>query len=580
MYDFDEGFNTQAGFGKEWFWEGLNMKAYTADFETTTDEDDCRVWAYAVCEVDNPENYLAGNSIEGFMEWCRRHANCELYFHNLGFDGAFILDYLEKHGWEWVESSQDAEALTYETLISDTNQFYCITLHFSRYFKVKIMDSLKIIPLSVKAIAKAYGLEEGKGELDYEAYREPGHRITPEEEDYIRRDVQIVAHALSRHFEQGLRKMTAGSNALKGFKDTLGGHRRFRFAYPVLDEEAEALIRKAYKGGWTYADKRIRGREVGRGMVFDVNSLYPSVMYCERLPYGKAHYAPEPDKMPQGELWVCAALVSFELREDHVPCIQVKGNSRFAPTEYLESSGGIVQMSFTNVDYELYKQQYEFTVHEWLGGYWFKSNDAQFRDYIDYWMGVKVKAGEEGNTGLRTLAKLMLNSLYGKFATRRTCIGKKPVLKEGVVRFEELPPEERDPVYLPVGVFITSYARRKTVSAAQACYHRFCYADTDSIHITGTEVPDFLDVDDFRLGAWKHESDFERAKFLRAKCYIEQEVGKEELTVHVSGMPAYIHPQVDFENFRIGAVYHGKLYQHRVEGGIVLVEGDMQIREV
>lgn len=578
MYEFDEGFNTQSPLGLQWFWEGLNMKAYTADFETTKDEDDCRVWAYAVCDIDEPSKYLVGNSIGGFMEWCRRHANCEVYFHNLAFDGSFILDYLEKHGWQWIGESVEAESLTYETLISDTNQFYCITLHFSRYFKVKIMDSLKIIPLSVKAIAKAYGLEEGKGELDYEAFREVGHRITADEEDYIRRDVQIVAHALRRHFEQGLRKMTAGSNALKGFKDTLGGHRRFRFSYPVLSEEEETLIRKAYKGGWTYVDKRIRGAEVGRGMVFDVNSLYPSVMYFERLPYGKAHFALDPSKMPADELWICSAMVSFELKPDHVPCIQLKGNSRFVPTEYLESSGGIVQMSFSNVDFELYSEQYDFKVHEWLGGYWFKSNDLQFRDYIDYWMGVKVKAGEEGNNGLRTLAKLMLNSLYGKFATRRTCVGKKPVLKDGVVRFEELPPEERDPVYLPVGVFITSYARMKTVSAAQACYDMFCYADTDSIHITGDVVPDFLDVDDFRLGAWKHESDFERAKFLRAKCYIEQEVGKDELTVHVSGMPAYVHSQVDFGNFEIGAVYHGKLYQRRVEGGIVLVEGDMQIR--
>jgi hypothetical protein len=28
---------------------------YTADFETTTDENDCRVWAYGVCEVVVPK---------------------------------------------------------------------------------------------------------------------------------------------------------------------------------------------------------------------------------------------------------------------------------------------------------------------------------------------------------------------------------------------------------------------------------------------------------------------------------------------------------------------------------------------
>ena len=137
-------------------------------------------------------------------------------------------------------------------------------------------------------------------------------------------------------------------------------------------------------------------------------------------------------------------------------------------------------------------------------------------------------------------------------------------------------PTEREPVYLPVGVFITAHARNKTISSAQACYDRFVYADTDSLHIIGTDYPDGLDIDPFRLGAWKHESTFTRAKFLHAKCYVEEIDGK--ITTHVAGMPANIHEQVDFDNFDLGSVYHGKLYQKRVKGGIVLVPGDMQIR--
>lgn len=27
------------------------MRKFTADFETTVDENDCRVWAYAICEI-------------------------------------------------------------------------------------------------------------------------------------------------------------------------------------------------------------------------------------------------------------------------------------------------------------------------------------------------------------------------------------------------------------------------------------------------------------------------------------------------------------------------------------------------
>lgn len=33
-------------------------------------------------------------------------------------------------------------------------------------------------------------------------------------------------------------------------------------------------------------------------------------------------------------------------------------------------------------------------------------------------------------------------------------------------------------------------------------YNQFCYADTDSIHITGTDIPD-IEVDGMKLYYWK-----------------------------------------------------------------------------
>ena len=43
---------------------------FTADFETTTDKNDCRVWAWAVCEIGVIDNIVIGNSIESFFETC------------------------------------------------------------------------------------------------------------------------------------------------------------------------------------------------------------------------------------------------------------------------------------------------------------------------------------------------------------------------------------------------------------------------------------------------------------------------------------------------------------------------------
>lgn len=558
--------------------EELLMKTYTADFETTTDIEDCRVWAFAICEVGNVSNVMYGITIEQFIQWCEENANCQLYFHNLAFDGAFIFDYLEKNGWTWQSGMSSNYDKTYTTLIGEANQVYQITLTFSKYRKVRIYDSLKVIPLSVKAMAKAYGLEEGKGELDYEAYREPGHMLTDEEKDYIRRDVQIVAHVLDVFLNEGLTKMTAGANALFWYKKSLGGYNAFRHVYPKIDEIEDKFVRKAYRGGFTYTDPRWACQEVGNGIVLDVNSLYPSVMHDCILPIGAGKWFDgKPEKDVRYNLWVACVTFSFKVKPDHIPCLQIKGNMRFGQTEYIRESGLPVTITVTSIDWELINMQYDVSHVRWIGGYKYQSSPNMFIDYVDHWNAEKVKAGEEGNLGKRQIAKLMLNSLYGKFATRLTISGKRPELQEdGVVRYVMMEEEKREPVYLPVGVFITAHARFKTITSAQKCYDRFLYADTDSLHLLGTDYPEGLDIDAFKLGAWKHESSFTRAKFLHAKCYIEEIDGK--LTTHVAGMPANVHDQVSFENFELGAIYHGKLYQKRVDGGIVLVPGDMQIR--
>lgn len=570
-----DDFNDGELFG---FWEGLNMRAYAADFETTTDPEDCRVWAFACCQVGDPDFVVYGKTVSEFVEWCEKAANCEVYFHNLAFDGAFLFGHLLNSGWRCLRDGEKPSDMTFSALIGEQNQVYCIEMYFTPVRKVKFMDSLKVIPLSVEAMARAYGLDEGKGELDYTAYRAPGHELTDEERDYIRRDVQIAAKVLHLHHQQGLRRMTAGSNALSDYKSMKGGNKGFRKVFPELTAEEDAFMRKAYRGGFTYVAPRYQHQMIGQGMVFDVNSLYPSVMYSCELPVGKPHWF---DGDPSGAYyptWIALGNFDFHLKSDHIPSLQLKNNPLFRSTEYI-ADGERQWITLTNVDYKLMCEQYDVTVNEWFGGYCFNTSACEFRQYIDKWVEVKNQATVEGNGGMRQIAKLMLNSLYGKFATRTTCQGKHPELDDaGVVRYVFDEPTERKAVYLPVGVFVTSYARYQTISSAQKVYDRFVYADTDSLHLLGTEVPDCLDVDPVRLGAWKHECDFDAARFLHAKCYAEHEVGAEKLTVHVAGMPARCHPGVTLENFEVGACYPGKLYTKRVPGGIVLVEGVMQIR--
>lgn len=115
----------------------------------------------------------------------------------------------------------------------------------------------------------------------------------------------------------------------------------------------------------------------------------------------------------------------------------------------------------------------------------------------------------------------------------------------------------------------------------------YAYSDTDSVHTNLTneeELKQIVDIDDYRLGAWKLESKFKKAKFLRQKCYIE-EYEDGTLNVTVAGLPKKIGQQVlNFDNFYIGfsteniKTDKNKLTYKHVNGGVVLVKTDFTIK--
>ena len=155
--------------------------------------------------------------------------------------------------------------------------------------KITFRDSLKIINQSVDSIARTFKLPESKLTIDYNAPREYGHVLTDEEKDYIKNDVVIVAKGLEYLYNMGLTKMTAGSNALYEYKKIMNPS-KFDKIYHRLTYECDKDLRQAYKGGFTYLNPIYEGLDVASGEVLDVNSLYPSVMYNNLLPFGEPFY--------------------------------------------------------------------------------------------------------------------------------------------------------------------------------------------------------------------------------------------------------------------------------------------------
>lgn len=539
-----------------------------------------------------------GEDIDSFINYCSLiNESSSFYFHNLKFDGEFIIHYLLTHGFVHVNEKK-LGANQFSTIISDLNVFYCIKVKFKEEVIISFFDSLKLLNFSVEEVAKAFNLSIKKLEIDYKAKREKGHKITDEEKEYLKHDVMIMSLALEKMFEMKITRMTIASNAMNFFKDTIS-KKRFGewFKPPLYDKD----LRQAYKGGFTYLNEIYRGKEVKEGIVLDVNSLYPSVMYYSPMPYGEGIYFDGkyvPDKLYN--LYIQNITCQFRIKKDMIPTIQIKNNLSFVPTEYLSSSNGeSINLTLTNVDLKLFLEHYDIYDVSYNWGWKYKSSTKIFKSYIDYWNELKVKATKEGNKPLRTIAKLMLNSLYGKFAASPEGRSKIPYLDNNIVKYKLSELEERTAYYLPISIFITSWARDKTIRSAQAVYHRFIYADTDSLHLEGTDIPENLLISDTELGKWKIESTFKRGKYLRQKCYIEDAVTpvdeiekfKKEnpeclhlvskdsiINIVCAGMPKGCYKNVTWENFDYGSVFDGKLGVKHTDGGIVLVDTTFTIK--
>lgn len=579
------------------------MKYYVVDTESTTKEDDCRVWAYAICDVFDFNNIIVGTSIDELMQWCSMQTdNPKIYIHNEKWDAQFILYWLFKNGFTHVQDRRNRATKTFTTLISDKGLYYSIEVIFKlqgkKVRKVTFYDSYKLIPLSVEGIAAAFHLPFKKLEIDYSAHDDlpEGSPLSPKEDKYIRHDVMIVAYGIRFFLELGLDKMTIGSCALNEYK-TIIGKKKFDLLFPPSEHSED--IRQSYRGGFTYLEPQFAGKVLQNGIVLDVNSLYPDRMrYC-LLPYGNPiFYRGEykPDEIYT--LYVQMIRCQFKLKPGKIPTIQIKNSMFFTGNEYLTTSGDEeITLVLTSVDLEIFLDHYEVYNLEYVAGWKFKGAYGLFDEYVDKWISSKEQASREENWGMYLISKLFLNSLYGKFGTSTIIKSKVPYLdKNDVVHYYDSEPEQKEGVYIAMASFITSYARQKTILSAQKIkddYNagrsniQFVYADTDSLHCISPDfsLPEDLEIHPTKLGAWKYEGKWKRAKFLRQKCYIEEFTKHTDaldpeykLKVTVAGMPDSCYDQVDFRNFKIGASYKGKKQPQIVKGGVILRSIDFTIK--
>jgi hypothetical protein len=162
---------------------------------------------------------------------------------------------------------------------------------------------------------------------------------------------------------------------------------------------------------------------------------------------------------------------------------------------------------------------------------------VDFADYINYFYEMRLKAKAEKNEAESLFAKLLMNSLYGKFASNPENYRNYMIVPMDVIAGLEsegwsfsgelgpwglaeapLPENEQRYYNVATAASITGFVRAMLWRAIHSS-KGVLYCDTDSIAVEGKGSAVSLGE---RLGQWKHEGNFDRAGIAGKKLYIFQ----------------------------------------------------------
>lgn len=556
----------------------VSDKIYVADFETSDIEngDGVRVYAAAIATVANPYDVQVFTDIKQFLEYVDTlDNNSKIYFHNLAFDGAFIVDYLFRKG-ERPEVSIFSK------------RWYSV-----KYKHIEFRDSMKLLPsTSVEVLPKQFNLPLKKlgDDYDYKRIRKIGEKLTDQEIQYIKNDVTIVGLTMQKLIEAGfnITYLTIGSFVYAMINRSMD--KTTKRNYEDITPEDDEVLRKAYYGGYTAVNVAYKDKVVDNITAIDYNSMYPSMMLYRPMPIGRPETLKAKTDITPYLNENYFVIVEFEaedvnLKPGRFPTLTRKGFVAQYKTHF-----DIFTALLPWSDFEWAKKNYTFGELNIKKYIVFNATTGDFNDVIHGLKTLKEQSSEvdeDGKyikAGVRTFAKLCLNSMYGKFA--QSLVNERRLIKldEETDALKEYPEEDQElgkGKYLPVSIAVTAAARNELFSVYDRIgYDRIIYSDTDSIYIKDykNDIADLIHDSDF--GKWAIEREGFKGKFLHAKCYM-LDYGK-SIDVKVAGLSKKADiSKLTFKKFAEGLTFKKvKLIPKYVHGGIRLNEVDFTIKKL
>lgn len=603
----------------------MNKQEYCADFETSkkicfTDESEKTVdreksfafvcaWGIAPRDATSETEVIIGRRIVEFFEYLKNLGNCTVFFHNLKYDGHFILWYALSKGFEVSDE------------VIDT-QFYSFSVRIGKS-KITFRDSLKIYPYKLEYLGKLYGVKKLVGEWNYERYILPSDYLSETELDYLRHDVIILCLAIADLRRRGYTKNTIASIAYdERFKLTFPNKKNIPNMRPdsvkPLEADIQLELMKAYFGGFCYLNPLFAEKELKRVTSFDENSMYPDKLREAVLPFGDYRffkYSKEIDELVK-KTYPCVVyrcVVSCRLKSiENLPTLMfacVNKSYRYEG-KVIECENETIYLS--NIDLQIAKNEYDFSRLEIQGIFAWKGRKNFYKNFVDSFGKQKEDISKELNEAKkrgdaeeiqrleleRFNIKRILNTSYGKDGTKILREKRQFYKLENCVAnhfdFELQKPQ----FYLPHAIFICAWARLDLYQMIKRAGKSFIYCDTDSVKCFEEKAKEieknFPELfDNNRIGAWKNEGTYEECKFLRQKTYYTAEDG--DFSVTGCGITPDCKKLITKENFTnelkitrqdikewnaahpTNKPLESKLRFVTVKGGVALVPCDFEI---
>lgn len=539
-----------------------------------------------------------------------KHKTLRINFHNVQYDFRIIIHELFYNNFKQIV---DSESLTYHgdyrtekiqafAIVGESLSKYIGINIYYRNWRILIRDTMSILNNAQSTILKDFGYPD-KIDVDWEKINIDNLR---DNMDLIESrniyDIVSLAKAIEEfkktfydNFKgRGSTAAAMSMDALRyylcrnaGFPDPDSNDKRnfFRECYPQLSGTAKLISDGAYNGGICTVNPLYAGRIIDKVQMVDINSSYPYAM-TKPLPYGEGKPLKRFTKKGYSEYVV---FISFEHKGIPFQRCHTENKARhildleplekeltYTKSQFPQSFSGY--LCINSVDLDTLKTYANVKKLTFCKGVNYQTNTI-IADFVK-----PIYEERKHAKGVRKIAiKLLLNSLYGKFAQDLSGIIN---IYSSVTEYTRISAIDNETIYKPVSSAVTAYARRNWIDTVYILGDNFVYGDTDSAYfinidesIEALEAAGVLHDDD--LGKWgfdkKYAPFIKRGKFLSKKNYLlETHSG---LSLTCVGLSARYHDQINFDNFKMDSVPFQIKKMVNIYGGKAMRDTEFRIKE-